>query len=103
WVEWSPAANDNRLATSTVDGTIQIRDGNTLNPLISIQAVQGRAAALSWSPDGSKVATGSSESNRIQVWNSFNGNLLNNLDGHSDTITSLDWHPGGLSLASSSV
>lgn len=48
--------------------------------------------ALQWSLDDTKVITSSSD-NKIRVWDSFTGALLNTLDMHENEIFVLDAHP----------
>ena len=51
---------------------------------------KGPITALSWSPDGTMVASGSSD-DTIQVWRSVDGALLYTLSGYTDAVTSLIW------------
>jgi WD40 repeat protein len=51
-----------------------------------------------WSPDDTKIATGSDDSNAL-VQDVATGRLLLTLKGHRKAVMSLDWHPNGSSIA----
>ncbi len=57
--------------------------------------------AVTWSPDGSKLASGGDD-NTIRIWNASSGETLFTLHGHNNTITALAWSPDGKKLASTS-
>ncbi|QQS05233.1 MAG: metallophosphoesterase [Fibrobacterota bacterium] len=57
--------------------------------------------AFSYSPDGTQLATGSSD-NTVRIWNSNSGALLQTLEGHSRSVASVRWSPDGAFLASGS-
>jgi len=51
---------------------------------------KGPITALSWSPDGTMVASGSTD-NTVQVWRAADGALLYTLSGYTDAVTSISW------------
>ncbi|HEY1016321.1 MAG TPA: WD40 repeat domain-containing protein [Herpetosiphonaceae bacterium] len=57
-------------------------------------------AAIAWSPDGSKLAIGSSDAS-AGVWDAATGRQLWRLDGHRDDVAGLSWHPDGTRLITS--
>jgi WD40 repeat protein len=57
--------------------------------------------SVSWSPDGSKIASGSDDST-VRVWDSSTGAVLSTLEGHSGAMTSVSWSPDGSKIASGS-
>jgi serine/threonine protein kinase len=57
--------------------------------------------AISWSPDGSKLAS-ASDDKTIQIWNPASGESLLTLRGHTETVSSIAWSPDGSKLASTS-
>lgn len=50
----------------------------------------GAITALSWSPDGQYVASGSADKT-VQVWRAVDGVLLYTLSGYDDPVTSIVW------------
>jgi WD40 repeat protein len=55
--------------------------------------------ALSWSPDGKRIASGSWDTT-VQIWNATTGQHLYTYRGHSDIIGALSWSPDGKRIAS---
>jgi WD40 repeat protein len=56
------------------------------------QGHKGPITTLSWSPDGTMVASGSADKT-VQVWRASDGALLYTYLGYDDPITSLAWAP----------
>jgi len=56
---------------------------------------------LAWSPDGSRIASGSTDKT-VQVWEVSSGRLLLPYNGHSDRVLTLAWSPDGSRIASGS-
>ncbi len=57
-------------------------------------------AALEWSPDGTRLATGCSD-NRGRVW-AADGSLVSTMSHHTAAISAVRWSPSGQYLLSSS-
>ena len=57
--------------------------------------------SVAWSPDGSRVASGSDD-NTIKIWDVATGFLVQNFTGHSQDVTSVAWSPDGSRVASGS-
>ena len=53
-----------------------------------------------WSPDGTRLASGS-EDGSLYVWDASDGTLLQTLQGHHGMVASVVWSPDGTRLASS--
>ena len=56
---------------------------------------------MSFSPDGTKVASGSGDKT-VKLWDVTSGECLQTLEGHSDCVTSVSFSPDGTKVASGS-
>ena len=61
-----------------------------------------RVWSVAWSPDGTKVASGS-EDNTVKIWETSTGTCQSTLNGHSHSVTSVAWNNDGTKLASGSL
>ena len=57
---------------------------------------------LDVSPNGKNFASGSDCSHNVKIWNIETGTLVNELEGHTDTILSITYSPDGRYIASGS-
>ena len=57
--------------------------------------------SVSFSPDGTKVASGSGD-NTVKLWDVTSGECLQTLEGHSLSVTSVSFSPDGTKVASGS-
>jgi hypothetical protein len=55
--------------------------------------------SAAWSPDGTKIATGSYDGT-ARVWNSSSGSTLLTLTGHGLMVLCVAWSPDGMKIAS---
>ncbi|MEO1347959.1 MAG: NB-ARC domain-containing protein [Cyanobacteria bacterium J06635_15] len=62
----------------------------------------GNIVAISFSPDGTLLATGDSN-NEIRLWQVADGQLLRSLTGHRGWVSAIDFSPDGKTLVSGSV
>ena len=74
---------------------------NNVAALYTYRGHTGYVWSAVWSPDGKRVASGSSDKT-VQVWNAANGNNPYIYTGHSDTIYAVAWSPDGKHIASAS-
>ena len=99
-----------RLISGAADKTISIwsltsqwRLERTLGTGGGDSAISGRATALSFSYDGSRIGIGSGEPSRsgtVHVFNVVDGTLAKNLlDIHSDTVMGLQFNANGSQIA----
>ncbi len=72
-----------------------------LKPLHKLSSHQAPVLAVEYSPDGSLIASGS-EDNTVRLWDSGDGSLVYELDGHTDFVNDLTFSPDGSILASGS-
>ena len=56
---------------------------------------------VAWSPDGSKIASGSADRSVI-LWDASSGERVRTLCGHSDSVMAVGWSPDGRRLVSGS-
>ncbi|MBV9688257.1 MAG: protein kinase, partial [Ktedonobacteraceae bacterium] len=61
-----------------------------------------RVNAVSWSPDGKRIAS-ASDDKTVQVFDSATGKPLFTYRGHSDIVNAVQWSPNGLFVASASA
>ena len=57
--------------------------------------------SVSWSPDGTRLATGSVDGT-AKVWDAAGGRELLTLKGHTGKVSSVSWSPDGTRLATAS-
>jgi WD40 repeat protein len=62
---------------------------------------QGDVEAVSWSPDGRWLATGSDDG-KVRIWDTLTGQERRRFEGHTGIVWSLSWSPDGRRLASGS-
>ena len=58
--------------------------------------------AVVWSPDGQRIASGSSDST-VQVWNAADGGHVLTYRGHTQGVQAVAWSPDGKRIASASA
>lgn len=61
----------------------------------------GAVCAVSWSPDGGRIASGSRD-HTVRVWDGQTGAHTKTLEGHSGTVFSVAWSPDGRHIVSGS-
>ena len=61
----------------------------------------GFITSVAWSPDGTRIASGSYDKT-VQVWDAANGGHVYVYRGHTDTVTTVAWSPDGTRIASGS-
>jgi WD40 repeat protein len=93
---WSPSGD--RLAVGDRLGRVWIWQATGPNgPWLSLGSFQAHNRAirsLAFSPDGSAIATASSD-RLARVWQAADHRLLGTLSGHTATVWSVSWSPNG--------
>jgi F0F1-type ATP synthase membrane subunit b/b' len=69
--------------------------------LLSLKGHTDDVKSVSWSPDGSRIATASSDET-ARVWDAKSGAELLMLKGHTGSVTSVSWSPNGSHIATTS-
>ncbi|MBL8162789.1 MAG: PD40 domain-containing protein [Anaerolineae bacterium] len=70
--------------------------------MLSLSGHSAGVSSVDWSPDGSKIASGSDNGN-VRVWNATSGGQLLSLSAHTGTVTSVAWNPDNRLLATTGV
>lgn len=98
-ISWSP--DDRYLASYGLDTALIIWEVASGEPIyqegIPIDEFSFEIT-LEWSPDGSRLAV-AGQDNTLRI---FDGERINDLEGHSGIVTDVDWSPDGEFFASSS-
>jgi len=98
-IKYSP---DGRyIAVATSIGT-ELLDAESLSLQRLLQGHTGRVLSVCFSPDGTKLASGS-EDTTITIWDVATGTELTTLWGHSKLVSSVSFSPDGTKLASGSL
>ncbi len=68
--------------------------------LLTYRGHSAGAMAVSWSPDGGRIASGARD-RTVQVWDAETGQTLLTYRGHTDWVHAVAWSPDGRRIASS--
>ncbi len=94
---WSP--DDSEIAgIAAASSKIVIwnpENGETLNTFEHT----GSPYAIAWSPDGGELVTANG-SGKVEIWSSSSGELISELEGHVDIVSSVVWSPDGQTIIS---
>ncbi len=99
-------SDSTKIAAVNSVGYINIFSATLGAPLTSF-TVDGGPISIAWSPDGTKLVTGigslDNNTNKILIWDSSTGALLNSFVGHTDIISVVSFSPNGQQIASASA
>ena len=99
-VSWSPDETDETLAAGTGDGSITLWRQDSSEPTKILKNHPNWVTRVSWSPDGTTLASVIKENNIVRLYKK-NGELLRTLE-HPSEVSSVSWSPDGKILVSGS-
>src|SRR5712691_5666210 len=94
------ASGANTLAATSTPISTSITHRQTKD-ILTYHGHSDRATAITWSPDGKYVVSGSLDKT-VQVWSATTGKARLIYRGHTDAIVAVAWSPNGRYIASSS-
>ena len=71
--------------------------------VITQEKIGGIITILTYSPDGSLIASGSAKENSIKVWDVTSGKIIGKLEGHEGATTAINFSADGKRLVSSAM
>ncbi len=81
--------------------TAKVWDAQTGTPLLDLKRHTGYGRSVSYSPDGTRIVTGSDD-NTAKVWDARTGTPLLDLKGHTAAVNSVSYSPDGTRLVTGS-
>ena len=77
---------------------MRLWDGTTGLPIATLEGHSGYVNALSFSPDGSRLASSGSRDETVRLWYGTTGLPIATLEGHSGYVNALSFSPTVLDL-----
>jgi WD40 repeat protein len=90
------------LASGSGDDTVNVWDAETGALIHTLSGHAGTVPSVTFSPDGSRIASTGTLDMTIKVWDAGTGSLIRTLSGHTKGVTSAAFSPDGRRLASGS-
>ena len=100
-VAFSPDGMRFASASTSANNTVKLWDIPSGELLGTLTGHEGPVWSIVFSPDGTRIATGSSD-NTVRLWDPTSGDLLKTLTGHDEYVASLAFSPDGTRIASGS-
>lgn len=99
-VGWSP--DGKYLASSGEGGVILVWNADDYSLRARLEGHRGMVVALAWSPDGTRLASGSwgLGSEQLFIWDTQSWNRLGVLDDPNESVHGVAWSAGGETLVS---
>ena len=85
WVDNVVFSPDGNTIAGDNGETIHLWNVNTGEPIRTLTGHTGFVSSIAYSPDGSTLASGSSDST-IRLWNANTGETIRTLTGHTSTV-----------------
>lgn len=99
---FSPESSRLALAFGYTGGyTVKILDVASGKVLASLNGHKGQISSLTFSPDGARLVTTSTDKT-AKLWDAATGDLLSSMEGHDDRVTLAKFLRGGLSIITKS-
>jgi WD40 repeat protein/serine/threonine protein kinase len=95
-VSWVKMSNE-----MPVRGEMKVWDVTTGNLLLTVPGHEGRMNCVAFSPDGKRLATGSSDTT-VKIWDAQTGEEQRTFRGHCQPVSCVAFSPDGRLLASGS-
>ena len=90
------------IATGVKDGSVRLWRASDGRPLATLRGHTAEITSLAFSPDGSRLVSGSGDSTAV-IWDVRTGRRLQTLAGHKFGVTSVSFSPDGMLVLTSSV
>ena len=90
------------LASGSWDGTVQLWDVVTGEPIATLGGRESSGSSVSFSPDGATLASGSLDGT-VRLWAVATGEAIATLEGHTSSVFSVSFSADGSTLASGSL
>jgi WD40 repeat protein len=88
-----------RLVSAGSDGTVQVWDARSGDPLLTLEAHRGEATAAAFSPDGTRLVS-AGDDGKVRVWDARSGDPLLSLEAHGQGVRAAAFSPDGTRLVS---
>jgi WD40 repeat protein len=85
-----------------VDRTAKVWDARTGTPQLELKGHTGGVSSVAFSPDGTRIATGSRDQT-AEVWDARTGTPQLELKGHTNPVLGVAFSPGGTRLVTGSA
>lgn len=96
----NPVDSPNSVDASAVELEKAARNAKNIQPFLILRGHVGNVRSISFSPDGTLIASGSDDKT-VKIWDAATGTILRSLRGHSSSVTSVFFSPDGKTLISS--
>ena len=100
-MSFSPDGTTACFRGESSDDTVKLWDVATRTNIATLQGHTGRCHSVSFSPDGTLLASGSDDGT-VKLWDVATRTNIATLEGHTESVNSVSFSPDGTTLASGS-